>query len=343
MSNVVSLRMLAVLLLFTIVMAPAAEQLAYDVQFSSFNFYVLAWDFVDYSIFTFTMFFMAMYIKGRVNKIAVFGFGIIIPIQYVVDGWLYAISPDSTYFYALIFAAVSYVGLYIWRRRVPVFRGLLFGVSATLASLASLLALPFYVVAVSIMKRSPLMGILYSSELFRYFWKMVVMPEQARKQIPLGDTNFSLIMHRFLILNVTVDLVYAALCYAQMIYKGLPFMAVLSDHINVYGWTSPAMFHSLAYVLMQIYFFTALIIHTVADQTRPDLTGIGKTTWYDKNIDVSGAMTFSSASTRVNSFGMQFGIVFCMYGIIEDSALATTWGFLTLSVCYYVSIVSGRK
>ena len=72
-----SIRLFAVFLMSSIVLYPIAQEFQFDAKEGVVALHILTWDFVDNFIFVFGLFFMAVYVIGRLNRLAIYAFALI--------------------------------------------------------------------------------------------------------------------------------------------------------------------------------------------------------------------------------------------------------------------------
>lgn len=308
---------------------------------------IFHFDFIDNVVFAAGVFFMFVYIRGRVNRLAVYAFGIIVPVQFIFFDIIYYSIPESSYAVTPLFGIMSYAGILIWRHRVKIFRVGSKFLAVTFAPLLAALSLLFFplVLAYAKVKRDSEMSVYEQAKDIMFRWqlwifRMHLRVNDLRREIPIGDTNLSLIIHRFLIVGFVIDVVYAGLCYAFLIYYEVPMDGYLSSYIQKMSIFDPALFHSFSYVLLQLFFITSFVVNTIADRERPDMFAFGKYVDWDKTLKDTCSNPFMVAGQKLCAFGMQFGVGLSLYGILIDSMEASIYGFLTLSICYYVAIFS---
>lgn len=347
MSQIISFRFAIVLGLLAIVMAPAVAELLHDLKTGNAAQTVLLWDFLDYTVFNFGLFFMAVYVRGNINRVAVYAFGLIVPLQYIVFDVLYAYIYESTWTVNLIYPVMSYVGLVSWRYRTFIFRRIIKAVAlitTTALSVLAAIALAFRMVLL-MFTTSPTSAYRKSVEtaglIKDYLAANHSKTTAFRDTIPLGDTNLSLAMNRFLVWSIIIDFIYVGMCYTMMVVYDRPFGSYLSDFVAENDVFNPANFHSLAYILLQAFYITAFVFLTIKDQDKPDSVGLGKTMMWDKDLEQSVSST-ANIARKAYMLGMQAGLIVSIYGILTDSLQASFYGLFILISCYYVALIDRK-
>ena len=204
------------------------------------------------------LFFAGVFCRGKRNRFAIFTFAVLLAVVYLFFGVYFALLPPDDAMKTTLHLLIYNNFLY----------GFLFEFDPP-NSYLMILAWPI----------SSYLG--YMLFIYRHSISMWVN-RKFNKQWPVGETNMTMVITKYFVATLQIDLLWTVSLYAYMIYFQIPSNVYVTDFIAEHGHFNFMWAKDLLNMIVSTYFCLALIVNTLTDIKRPDILGVGKFATYKK-------------------------------------------------------------